>query len=199
MDSLSAAQAVGACIGVFIAWTWWAYNRDHDDDDEVYLACFHPSVSPVATPHAFVKILERIPVGGRVLDVGVGSGTYLLHEPCAKVLRERKLMIDGVDISAPNIDICKERIASQGLSKHFTAQTIDARELPKNVHGSYDAVLFMESFPVMPRDLFVDILKANADLAERLRKGVVACVAVLSTCMSEKRCMVGMGGRKHAW
>ena len=32
-----------------------------------------------------------------------------------KLIKERKLMIDGVDIGAPNVEICKERIKKAGL------------------------------------------------------------------------------------
>ena len=41
-------------------------NLPHDDDDEVYSAFFHPTASPVATPHAFVEILSKLPDGSRL-------------------------------------------------------------------------------------------------------------------------------------
>ena len=146
---------LGSLVLLVYAW-WWAVNRkDHDDDDEVYTAFFDPKINPVATPHAFVKILERVPKGGRVLDLGVGSGVYLDHAPVHKVLRERKLLVDGCDISAPNVAICQERIKTQGLQAYFSAVCQDARTL--DAEGKYDAILFMESFPVMSKPLFLDI------------------------------------------
>jgi len=143
---------------VFAGALYYAVNHmSHDDDDEVYTAFFHPTASPVATPHAFVKILDKMPVGSRVLDLGVGSGVYLEHPPVIKLIKERKLIVDGVDISAPNVDICKERIKKAGLEKQFTAICQDVRTLPAASDGQYDAILFMESFPVMSKALFLDI------------------------------------------
>lgn len=151
------AVAVAAAAVFCGAWYYAVNMVDHDDDDEVYTAFFHPTASPVATPHAFLKILDKMPAGSTILDLGVGSGVYLEHTPVVKLIKERKLMIDGVDISAPNVEICKERIKKAGLEKHFTAVCQDARTLTAD--GKYDAILFMESFPVMTKSLFLDIFK----------------------------------------
>ena len=141
----------------FYLWVWYKMRQDWDDDDEVYFACFRPTASPVATPHAFVKILERVPVGSRILDLGIGSGTYIEHDKVRKIVKQRKLVIDGVDISAPNVAICQQRITKHGLDDHFTVVVQDARTL--TAEGAYDAILFMESFPCMSIALFVDIMK----------------------------------------
>lgn len=77
-----------------------------DDDDEMYFNLFNADVSAIATPRAFAKILERIPVGSTILDIGVGSGTYLEYSEARALLKKRKLKVLGVDISAPNIAIC---------------------------------------------------------------------------------------------
>ena len=65
----AASLAIGA-LAAAVIWRWFVYSDD--DDDEMYFACFKPSASPVATPHAFLKILERMPKGTRILDVGIG-------------------------------------------------------------------------------------------------------------------------------
>ena len=158
MASDALPMAAGAVGMVVALWYYLVHIKSHDDDDEVYTAFFNPSASPVATPHAFVKILERIPKGGRVLDLGVGSGVYLEHTPVHKVIRERQLQVDGVDISAPNVAICVERIKKAGLQDNFTAICQDARTL-EGADGTYDAILFMESFPVMTKALFLDIFR----------------------------------------
>lgn len=129
-----------------------------DDDDEIYFAMFRPEASPVATPHAFAKIMERLPRGTKILDIGVGSATYLEHEKVRSLLKERDLHVVGVDISAPNVDICKERIKKHKLEAHFAAHTIDVCELSAK-DGVYDAILFMESFPCMSVGLFNTLLK----------------------------------------
>jgi len=155
MSTLMLATA-GAAVGL-ASWLWWAVNiKEHDDDDEVYWACFQPTATPVATPHAFVKILERVPEGGRVLDVGIGSGTYIECDKVRDLVRKRKLTIDGVDISTPNVAICQERVRNHKISAHFNAKVQVARAIKET--GVYDAILFMESFPCMSKPLFSDIL-----------------------------------------
>lgn len=141
----------------------WALTWPHDDDDQMYYAMFRAEASPVATPHGFYEILSRLPVGSRVLDVGIGSGTYLEFEKVHSLLRQRKLTVHGVDISVPNVAICRERIAKRGLARHadgtpmVSVEVGDARALEGD--GSYDAIIFMESFPCMSVGLFVDILR----------------------------------------
>jgi len=150
-----AALAGAVFVGV---WYYLVQIKSHDDDDEMYTAFFNPSASPVATPHAFAKILQRMPKGSTVLDLGVGSGVYLEHPLVHQIIRERNLMVDGVDISAPNVAICEARIKKAGLQKQFTAVCQDARTL--DAAGKYDAILFMESFPCMSKALFLDIFKS---------------------------------------
>jgi SAM-dependent methyltransferase len=156
MDTLpDLARLAAASTATFVAWVLWRMRSDHDDDDQVYFACFKPSASPVATPHAFVKILNRVPPGSRVLDIGIGSGTYLEHDTVREVVRARKLVIDGVDISTPNVAICQQRIDKHKLGDCFTVIVQDARTLARD--GKYDALLWMESFPCMSKPLFIDI------------------------------------------
>jgi len=155
-DNAIAAGQLAVAMAVPAMALWWLVNcKHHDDDDEMYTAFFNPSASPVATPHAFHKILQRVPQGGRVLDLGVGSGVYLEHSLVRSLIRERKLIVDGVDISEPNVDICRERIKKHGLEENFTVVCQDARTL--GATGKYDAILFMESFPCMSKELFLDI------------------------------------------
>ena len=149
----------GAAFLVFVYVWWWLVNRmSHHDDDEVYTAFFRPSASPVATPHAFAKILGRMPVGSHVLDIGIGSGVYLEHPPVQEILRSRKIKVDGVDIAEPSIVICNDRIRKHKLEAHVTTKCQDARTLEDAV-GRYDAILYMESFPVMSKPLFLDIFR----------------------------------------
>jgi 2-polyprenyl-3-methyl-5-hydroxy-6-metoxy-1,4-benzoquinol methylase len=115
----------GAAFLMFVYVWWWLVNRmSHHDDDEVYTAFFRPSASPVATPHAFAKILGRMPEGSHVLDIGIGSGVYLEHPPVQEILRSRKIKVDGVDIAEPSIAICNDRIRKHKLEAHVTAHVL---------------------------------------------------------------------------
>ena len=135
-----------------------SFIQDHDDDDEMYYAFFNADASPVATPHGFAKILEDMPVGSRVLDVGIGSGTYLEHAPVQEIISRKQLRVDGVDISIPNVAICQDRIEKHRLQGNVTVRVQDARTIEEV--GVYDAILFMESFPCMSKPLFIDILQS---------------------------------------
>jgi len=157
-EALNATTMIGGAVSFGLAWWWLVQRKHHDDDDEVYTAFFNANASPVATPHAFLKILARVPAGGRVLDVGVGSGVYLEYDKVRELIRERKLIVDGVDISAPNVAICQDRIKKHGLGANFSAICQDVRTL-EGATGKYDAILFMESFPVMSKELFLDIFR----------------------------------------
>ena len=111
----------------------------------------------MATPRAFLKILEQFEPGTQILDIGVGSATYLEYEPVRKLLRERQLFVYGVDISRPNVEIAHERIVKHKLEEHFAVKTQDCLTLDTST--KYDAILFMESFPCMSVDIFTKIFK----------------------------------------
>lgn len=146
------------CISSLLACAWVVAHWTGDDDDEMYFAMFRPEASPVATPHAFAKIIERLPRGSHILDIGVGSATYLEFDRVRSLLRERKLHVVGVDISEPNVEICKARIKKHNLEDCFEAYTRDVCDLSAK-DGQYDAVLFMESFPCMSVGLFDKLLQ----------------------------------------
>lgn len=54
------------------------------------------------------RFLDRIPVGGHILDLGCGSG-----EPIARYLIEQNLRVTGVDAAPGLIDLCRRRFPEQ--------------------------------------------------------------------------------------
>ncbi len=90
-------------------------------------------------------VLERLPRGCRLLDVGIGTGSALLAN--ADLVREKDLHITGVDIDAAYVDRCQQGITEHGMHKHVRVclQSIyEHRDVP------YDAVYFSGSFMLLP-------------------------------------------------
>jgi ubiquinone/menaquinone biosynthesis C-methylase UbiE len=97
------------------------------------------------TAEWYAAVLARVPVGCRLLDVGIGTGSALLAQAATIVARD--LHIVGVDIDAAYIARCRRSIAQHGL-----AERIEARHESIYDHrgGPYDAAYFSASFMLLP-------------------------------------------------
>lgn len=90
-------------------------------------------------------VLERLPQGCRLLDVGIGTGSALLAN--ADLVREKDLHITGVDIDAAYIEHCQQSIAEQAMQKHLRASL---QSIYDHRGELYDAVYFSGSFMLLP-------------------------------------------------
>jgi SAM-dependent methyltransferase len=91
------------------------------------------------------EVLDRLPEGARVLDVGIGTGTALVG--CADLVRAKQLQLTGLDIDPDYLARCRVRMARAGLSEQVTpllASVYDHRG------GPYDAVYFSASLMLLP-------------------------------------------------
>ncbi len=100
-------------------------------------------------------------IGGRVLDVGVGTGLSL-----ADYSRSTKLC--GVDISEPMLRKAKARVDAQNLTNVETLAVMDAKNLAF-ADGSFDAVVAQYVITAVPDpegtlDDFVRVLKPGGEL-----------------------------------
>jgi len=110
---------------------------------------FFGDENPISTINGFLETIKSIPDGSSVLDVGCGDGIYYTGPEVIDLIKSKKLTIHSIDIDAGAVPICQKRIAAAGLSDKVTAEAIDLLKITKR----YDAVIFMESFPVIPRNL----------------------------------------------
>jgi ubiquinone/menaquinone biosynthesis C-methylase UbiE len=78
-------------------------------------------------------IVDSIPPGGSILDLGCGTG-----EPIAKFFIEKGFKVTGVDGSQKMIDLCKKRFPSERWI------VSDMREI--NLKEKFDAILAWHSF-----------------------------------------------------
>ena len=90
-------------------------------------------------------VLTRVPVGSRVLDVGIGTGGALLKH--ALRLSRLDLRVTGIDIDADYIARCTREIRRRGMTQQVQAQRESVYD---HRGGPYDAVYFSGSFMLLP-------------------------------------------------
>src|SRR5271167_2469806 len=118
---------------------------------------------------AAIAAAERI--GGRVLEVGVGTGISLPHY-------SRSCKLSGVDISAPMLRKAEERVAELGLSNVEGLWVMDAERLsfPDN---SFDVIVAQYVITTVPNpegtlDEFARVLKPGGEIVLVSRVGAEA-------------------------
>ncbi len=109
----------------------------YDRMSGAYLASKDPNDK--ATREALDEIIELLPEGAAVLDLGCGAGY-----PVAQRLAQR-FVVTGVDISAEQLKLARERVP---VAKFIKADMTEL-ELPQ---GSFDAVIALYSIIHVPRE-----------------------------------------------
>ncbi len=106
-------------------------------------------------------IAEADRIGGRILDVGVGTGLSLSDY-------SRSTQICGVDISEPMLRKAQQRVRAQKLANVETLAVMDAKNLAFK-DASFDAVVAQYVITAVPDpegtlDDFVRVLKPGGEL-----------------------------------
>ncbi len=119
--------------------------------------------------HAAIEAAERI--GGRILEVGVGTGISL---PDYK--RSNRLF--GVDISEPMLRKARERVIEHGLTNVEGLQVMDAEQLTFP-DASFDVVVAQYVVTTVPNpeatlDEFARVLKPGGEIVLVSRVGAEA-------------------------
>jgi len=119
--------------------------------------------------HAAIAAAER--VGGRVLEVGVGTGISL-------PLYARATRLCGVDISAPMLQKAHERVAEHGLTNVEGLWVMDAEHLAF-ADASFDVVVAQYVVTTVPDpeatlDEFARVLKPGGEIILASRVGAEA-------------------------
>ena len=102
-----------------------AYARWAPIYDRVFTAVMRPG------RRAAAAAVNRI--GGRILDVGIGTGLEL-------PMFEEQARITGIDLSAPMLEVARKRVADLGLKNVEDLRVMDAMNL-EYADGSFDAVV----------------------------------------------------------
>ena len=119
--------------------------------------------------HAAIAAAER--VGGRILEVGVGTGLSLPHY-------SRACRLCGVDISEPMLRKAQERVAEYGLENVEGLWVMDAEHLSFPDH-SFDVVVAQYVITTVPNpeatlDEFARVLKPGGEIVLVSRVGAEA-------------------------
>jgi SAM-dependent methyltransferase len=97
------------------------------------------------TAEWYRQVLERLPDGARMLDVGIGTGAALAR--CADLVRAKRLDVVGLDIDPDYLARCRARTARAGLAGHVRPQLGSVYD---HVGGPYDAAYFSASLMLLP-------------------------------------------------
>ncbi|BCX82180.1 2-polyprenyl-6-hydroxyphenyl methylase/3-demethylubiquinone-9 3-methyltransferase [Methylomarinovum caldicuralii] len=103
--------------------------------------------------HTFAKltidwyraVLERLPAGAVVLDVGIGTGGAVAAN--AALIRRKALQILGIDIDPDYVTRCRQALERAGLSEQVEVRLESVYD---HQGGPYDAVYFSGSFMLLP-------------------------------------------------
>jgi phosphatidylethanolamine/phosphatidyl-N-methylethanolamine N-methyltransferase len=140
------------------AYAWWAPVYDL-----VFGAVFERG------RHAAIAAAERI--GGRILEVGVGTGISLPNY-------SKNCRLCGIDISAPMLRKAKERVAELGLTNVEGLWVMDAEHLSFD-DNSFDGVVAQYVITTVPNpeatlDEFARVLKPGGEIILVSRIGAEA-------------------------
>jgi len=91
------------------------------------------------------RVLQHLPAGARMLDVGIGTGGAIARN--AELIRSKDICILGIDIDADYLYRCTKVLSAARLTGHVTPRLESVYE---HNGGPYDAVYFSASFMVLP-------------------------------------------------
>ncbi|MFE3456466.1 class I SAM-dependent DNA methyltransferase [Nocardiopsis aegyptia] len=112
-----------------------AYDRIGEHYDEAFP---HKDVQVKST----LGLIDRLPAGARVLDVGCGTGV-----PTARRLTDAGLSVTGVDISPVMLDIARRNVPEAEFAH------VDLTSLRPELLGTFDAVVCYFALLHLPRAL----------------------------------------------
>jgi 4-hydroxy-2,2'-bipyrrole-5-carbaldehyde O-methyltransferase len=110
-------------------------------------------VEPVLAPLLRSLVAERHP--RRVLDVGCGTGVYLVHAAAAGGPQLSGL---GVDLDAAVVELARRRLAEAGLAERFQVRHADIRTLQLEAAG-FDLVLLLQNIYYFAEDQRPELLR----------------------------------------
>jgi len=119
---------------------------------------------PISTASGFQHILSLLPRGSKILDVGCGDGIYFTDLDICDLIRIKDFRIQCIDIDKRVVDICKQRVTKNFLTDYVKCSNTNIF----NIEEKYDAVLFVESFPVISHELFSRMIKYIKDKTNRI-------------------------------
>lgn len=115
---------------------------------------------------------RHLPAHGSILEVGAATGRYTLE------LAKCGYTLTAVDLSAALLEVCRQRIADEGLDIEVQFVVADARDLRAVAKRDFDAVLMLG--PLYHLLVEADRRAALKEAYDRLREGGIIFSAFLS-------------------
>jgi cyclopropane fatty-acyl-phospholipid synthase-like methyltransferase len=84
---------------------------------------------------AYDRLAARVAPGGRVLDIGCGTGALTVRAA------QKGAAVVGIDVNAQMLEIARQRVESAGLGAQVDLREMGVAELGGEAEGSYDAVV----------------------------------------------------------
>ena len=123
-------------------------------------------ISNNGTYYQYLNLLKYVEPKTRILDKGCGDGIYFTNPLVIKFIKDNELLIHCIDIDIGAINILRERIIRYGLNKNVSCESINLFK----VRDIYDYHFYVESYPVIPNDIFKNMLKYSKD---NIKKGII--------------------------
>ncbi|MDQ2070311.1 MULTISPECIES: class I SAM-dependent methyltransferase [Natronospira] len=105
----------------------------------------YDALIPRLTARWYGAVIDRLPAGCELLDVGIGTASALLAN--SERLREKRIRVTGVDIDAAYVERAQQRVATSSLADQVTVRL---QSVYDHQGGPYDAVYFSASFMLLP-------------------------------------------------
>lgn len=110
----------------------------------------------VATPNLYKVFLETVEENVNILEIGIGTGITL--EKNAGLIKKKNIKIHGIDINDSYLQACQLRVENSNLKNNVTLELNNVLE-SRLAGDKYDYVLFMESYPVIPKESLKPIIQ----------------------------------------
>lgn len=100
-------------------------------------------IVPLTSPY-YRLVLDRLPDGARLLDVGIGTGAALAAN--ADLIVGKELRVHGIDTDEQYLARCARHVARAGLDGRVTVELVSVHD---HAGGPYDAAYFSDSLMVL--------------------------------------------------
>lgn len=100
------------------------------------------------TSQWYARVLQELPTGSRLLDVGIGTGAALVAN--ADAIRLKNISVVGVDYDAAYIERCQELILEHRLAQNVSAVCCSFYDYTPEDGRLFDHVYFSGSFMILP-------------------------------------------------
>jgi SAM-dependent methyltransferase len=111
---------------------------------------FYDAIIVAMTATWYRAFLNRVPMDAEILDVGIGTGTGLLHN--RDLVVSKRLHVVGIDIDQDYVDAARLNVARCRLGSH-----VEIICTTNYQGGPFDAIYFSGSFMIIPNK--VEFLK----------------------------------------